>query len=240
MFESVVNDRMEGSSEEDKKKETMETKDAEKEEEAALHIQRIQRGKTARLEQKMREEAAAKIQRVHRRNSVRKSSTAVTENSNPESNERDLNSTMATNFGAETRYTNFDDTADEIRGASATINNVHIDKFTTFTKNDGHFTGNFPETTDLLLNSPRNPNRLQQTQEDLVVAKGPKVHSSVKSNFKYFKWFSRKSNSVLSHKKESNFVCPVQPEPENTLVLVPKERSFRTNGIFPDPPLSNY
>lgn len=53
-------------------------------------------------------------------------------------------------------------------------------------------------------------------------------------------FFSVKLWQVFTRKTESNFVCPVQPEPEAALLMVPKERSFRTNGIFPDAPLSKF
>jgi hypothetical protein len=158
---------------------------------AAAKIQSIQRGKSTRLEQKMKDKAATKLQKTAEAE-VQK----LEEDEEPQSN--DFDNTKGTNFGCETRNTNFgDDTGgDEIRGAAETINNTQIEKFSTFTKKDGYFTGKYPETTDTLLSSPREPSRLQQAQEDLIVTVGQEQHKSVHSNYEYCKWFARKSNAV--------------------------------------------
>ena len=154
--------------------------------------QRIQRGIATPLETKMKEEAALtlKLQRSAELNDNKEEEV-------PQSNS-DFNNTAGTNFGCETRQTDFGATGeDEIRGAADTnFNNTQIEKFSTFTKKDGHFTGLYPETTDALLTSPRDPLPLQQAQEDLLVTVGQDQHKSVHSNYKYVKWFARKSNSV--------------------------------------------
>lgn len=183
--------------------------DAEKENNAAIRIQCIQRGKSVREGKQQKDVAAAKIQSIHRGKSVRleqkmkeeaaakllSTTDAVVgkEDEVPQSN--DFDSTSCTNFGAETRITDFGNTGNEIRGGE-TINTTKIDKFLNFTKKDGHFTGLYPETTEALLSSPRKPTPLQQAQEDLVVEVGQKQYKSVRENFKYCKWYARKSNAV--------------------------------------------
>lgn len=179
---------------------------------AAARIQSIQRGKAAREEKRQKDQAAAKIQSIQRGKTTRlemeqkmkeeaekilsKSGGTLSEKGPDEPQSDDFNNTTGTNFGADTRKTDFGETGGcEIRGGE-TINNTHIEKFCTFTKKDGHFTGLYPETTDALLSSPRPPSRLEAAQEDLIVNNGQKQHKSVHSNYKFFKWYARKSNAV--------------------------------------------
>lgn len=158
--------------------------------------QRIPKGIATPLETKMKEEAALTIKLQHKRTmeiNVEK------EEEVPQSNSG-FSDTGGSNFGCDTRQTNFDAMGeDEIRGAADTINNTNIEKFSSFTKKDGHFTGLYPETTDALLTSPRGTLPLQRAQEDLLVTVGQKQHKSVHSNYKFTKWFGRKSNSVSIH-----------------------------------------
>lgn len=185
--------------------------DSEKEKHlAAARIQSLQRGKAIREEKRQKDLAAAKIQSVQRGKATRvndqkmkeqataklQSTTDAVSGNEPEVPQSDdFNQTTGTNFGAETRVTDFGDTGDEIRGGE-TINNTHIEKFSAFTKKDGHFTGLYPETTEALLSSPRPPSRLDATKEDLIVNVGQQQYKSVHSNYKFTKWFSRKSNGV--------------------------------------------
>lgn len=167
------------------------------------------------LEQKMKEEAAVLLD-LQRTSELEAEQRRKQKDEEPQSidfhkkvsliadfnntRDTDFNKTRDTNFGCETRQTDFGDTReDEIRGvAGTTLNTTQIEKFSNFTKKDGHFTGHYPETTDALLTSPRDPLPLQQAQEELLVTVGQKQHKSVHSNYKYCKWFARKSNSVNS------------------------------------------
>ena len=175
--------------------------DVEDQEKAAVKIQSIQRGKAAREEKEAKEKAAAKIQSIQRGKSVRsqkKNEVTSTdkENDKPESNDNILKDTVDTNFGCDTRKTEFEKAGeDEVRGAE-TLNGTHIEKFSNFVKKDGYFTGNFPETTDMLLTTPRDVSKLQATQENMLVTTGKKQYKSVHNTYKFFKWFSRKSNGV--------------------------------------------
>lgn len=195
------------------------------EHDAVLKIQRIQRGKAARVEKMNKDKAAAKIQSIQRGKAVRieqkiKETTQENIQSVPELNIEGLDDepqsngfddSRGTNFGCETRQTDFGSADQHDVRSAETINNTQIEKFSTFTKKDGHFTGNYPETTEALLSSPRQPTALQQAQEDLVVTVGQKQHKSVRSNYQFCKWYARKSNGVSHHTTSLRCECICLP-----------------------------
>jgi len=192
-------------------------------------------------------EAAAKIQKIQRGKAVRKKINTTVPQSDPDNKQRSRVGFTSGRLSdserrVESRETDFGKSQTRppsTTSAAGTLNNTNIDQFSNFLKKDGYFTAKYPETAEALLSSPRGLSAPKQTQETLLMTTGVKQYQSSHSNYKYVQWYARKSNAIFTRKKESNFVCPVQPE-GGGLVLVPKQRSFRTNGIFPDPPLSEF